>query len=101
MTGDSPRFDLYVGHCESSSLRQKTQEITPIWILWPFFIVAAIANAVFFSVFDPQELVVFGEPVSDRRIAIYSMGFFAFWAVTAASSAATRYLQRTSAQVNQ
>ena len=77
------------------------KNLQPIWILWPSFIVAAIANAVFFSVFDPQELVVFAEPVSDSRIAIYSIGFFAFWAVTAASSAATRYLQRTSAQVNQ
>ena len=72
-----------------------------IWILWPSFLVAAIANAVFFTVFDPQELVAFGEPVGGSRIAIYSIGFFAFWAMTAASSAATRYLQRTSAQVNQ
>lgn len=72
-----------------------------IGILWPSFLVAAIANAVFFTVFDPQELVAFGEPVSGSRIAIYSIGFFAFWAMTAASSAATRYLHRTSTQLNQ
>lgn len=75
-----------------------------IWILWPSSIVAAIANAVFFTVFftvfDPQELAAFGEPVSGSRIAIYSIGFFAFWVMTAMSSAATRYLQRNSEEVN-
>ena len=72
-----------------------------IWILWPSFIVAAFANAVFFTVFDPRELVAFGEPVGGSRIAIYSIGFFAFWAVTAASNAMGGFLQRTSAEVNQ
>ena len=72
-----------------------------IWILWPSFIVAAIANAAFFTVFDPQELAAFGEPVTASRIAIYSIGFFAFWTVTAVSSAATRYLQRDSDEGNQ
>jgi hypothetical protein len=71
-----------------------------IWILWPSFIVAAFANGVFFTVFDPHELIAFGEPVTGSRIAIYSIGFFAFWAVTAASNAMSSYLQRTSVEVN-
>ena len=72
-----------------------------IWILWPSFLVAAIANAVFFTVFDPQELVVLGEPVILTRTAVYSIGFFAFWAVTATASALTCFLQRSAAQINQ
>lgn len=71
------------------------------WILWPSFIVAGFANAVFFTVFDPQDLIAFGEPVRAGRIAIYSIGFFAFWAVTAASAAMSLFLQKTAAQVNQ
>jgi hypothetical protein len=66
-----------------------------IWILWPSFVVAGIANSIFFTVFDPQDLIAFGEPLRAGRIAVYSMGFFAFWAVTAASNAMSRFLQET------
>jgi hypothetical protein len=64
-----------------------------IWILWPSFIVAGIAEGLFFTVFDPQELVVFGATLEWSRTAVYSTGFFAFWAITAMSSALTCYLQ--------
>lgn len=41
-----------------------------IWILWPSFVVAGIAEALFFTLIDPQELYLFGEPVSfaDRDV---------------------------------
>ena len=42
-----------------------------IWILWPSFVVAGIAEAVFFTLIDPQELYLFGEPVelfADRHL---------------------------------
>ena len=71
-----------------------------IWILWPSFLVAGIAEAVFFTVVDPQELYLFGEPVHFSRIATYSIGFFAFWAVCAASSMTTCFFQRSSSEVN-
>ncbi len=71
-----------------------------IWILWPSFIVAGAAEVVFFTAFDPQELVVFGEPVIWSRTAVYSIGFFVFWAVTAASSALTCFFQQTSIEIN-
>jgi hypothetical protein len=63
-------------------------------ILWPSFVVAGIAEGLFFTVFDPMDLLVFGQPVSWSRIAVYSVGFFAFWAVCAASSAFTCFLGR-------
>ena len=72
-----------------------------IWMLWPSFLVAGIANSIFFTVFDPHELVAFGEPLRSSRIAIYSIGFFAFWAVASASNAMDRFLQKDAAQVNQ
>lgn len=66
-----------------------------IWILWPSFLVAGMAEAMFFTLFDPGELIVFGETVAAGRMAVYSIGFFLFWLITATSSALTCLLQRT------
>ncbi len=71
-----------------------------IWILWPSFVVAGIAEVVFFTLIDPQELYLFGEPVHWSRTAIYSSGFFAFWTICAASSLFTVFIQRSPAEIN-
>jgi hypothetical protein len=69
-----------VGVCQSVSA-----------ILWPSFIVAGIANTVFFSFFNPSEMAACrgGEALSTT--AVYSIGFFSFWALTAMSSFVTQY----------
>ena len=72
-----------------------------MWVLWPSFVVAGIAEGIFFTVIDPQELYLFGEPVHLSKIATYSIGFFGFWAVCAASSFMTYFLQRSAAEVNE
>jgi hypothetical protein len=72
-----------------------------IWILWPSFIVGGIAEGVFFTLIDPQELYLFGEPVHWSATAVYSVGFFMFWMVAAASSAFTCFLQRSAVEVNE
>lgn len=64
-----------------------------ISVLWPSFVVAGLAEALFFTLVDPQELYLFGEPVYWSRQAVYSVGFFAFWAVCAASSLFTCFIQ--------
>ncbi len=69
-------------------------------ILWPSFIVAGVAEGVFFTLFDPMSLSVFGSDVTWSRTAVYSVGFFAFWAVSAASSAFTCFLHRPSDAIN-
>jgi len=71
-----------------------------MWILWPAFLVAGIADGLMFSLFDPQDMRIFGEPVDLSRTAIYSIGFFLFWAFAAASSALTCFLQRSPFEVN-
>jgi len=71
------------------------------FILWPSFLVAGMAEIVFFTVIDPQDLYFFGQPVHFSRIATYSIGFFAFWAVCAASSYATCFFQRSGKSLNQ
>lgn len=71
-----------------------------IWILWPSFVVAGLAEIAFFTLIDPQELYLFGEPTHFSRTATYSIGFFSFWAVCAASSLFTCVIQRSAADVN-
>lgn len=65
-----------------------------VLILWPSFLVAAAAEMVFFALFDPGELTLFGQPLELSRTAIYSIGFFLFWAFAAASSALTQLLEK-------
>ncbi|MDP1735170.1 MAG: hypothetical protein Q8L44_12510 [Sulfuritalea sp.] len=71
-----------------------------LWVLWPSFLVAGIAEGIFFTVIDPQEFYLFGEAVHLSKIATYSIGFFGFWTVCAASSLMTCFLQRSAAEVN-
>ena len=71
-----------------------------IWVLWPSLIVGGIAEAVFFTLFDPTSLHLFGEPLALSRTATYTIGFFGFWALAAGSSAFTCFLQRPAADIN-
>jgi len=68
---------------------------TAILVLWPSFIVGGIGEVIFFTAFDPRELYLFGEVTSLSRLAVYSIGFFLFWAFAAASSAFTVFLARS------
>jgi len=71
-----------------------------MWILWPAFLVAGIAEGITFSLFDPRDMHILGEPVELSRSAVYSIGFFLFWAFAAGSSALTCLLQRSPFEVN-
>lgn len=71
-----------------------------IQVLWPSFLVAGVAEVVFFTLIAPQELYLFGQPVYFSPIATYSIGFFGFWLVCAGSSLATLFFQRTAAEIN-
>mgnify|MGYP006276495537 CR=1 FL=1 len=52
-------------------------------VLWPSFLVAGVAEGVFFSMIDPHELVIVGIHLADSREAAYTVGFFLFWALLA------------------
>ena len=69
-------------------------------IVWAAFLTAALAELVFFSVFDPFDLHFFGTPLDLSREAIYTMGFFGFWGLGIASSALTVFLERSPWEVN-
>ncbi len=70
------------------------------WELWPAFLVAAVANAIFFSFFDPLDLMPFGRPLELSPIAVYSSGFLCAWCVLSISGALTVFLARSPCEVN-
>jgi hypothetical protein len=53
-----------------------------------------------FAVVDPQDMQWFGRPIELSRQGIYTLSFFVFWAVTAASSALTTLLSLSPFEVN-
>jgi hypothetical protein len=70
------------------------------WVLWPSFLVACAAELMFFSLFDPSDLHLFGHPVEADRMLVYTLGFFALWALGAVSSALTVFLARSPFELN-
>ena len=63
-----------------------------LWILWPSFVVGGVAEVLFFSLLDPVDLRFVG-PLELSRTAGYSIAFFLFWGIAAASSALTSFLE--------
>jgi hypothetical protein len=63
-------------------------------ILWPSFLVAIAAEGLFFSMFDPHEISLFGSRVEMTPLAAYSIGFFFFWLFCSLASMLTCYLIR-------
>ena len=64
-------------------------------VLWPSFLLAGLANVVFFALLDPFSLIDYsGEPPLTRTAA-YSLGFFSFWLLTGAASLSTSYFLST------
>lgn len=60
-----------------------------IWVFWPAFIAAGIAETLFFTMIDPAQLYLFGQQVQWSPMATYSTGFLLFWLVCIFSSLMT------------
>ena len=71
-----------------------------MWILWPAFLVAGVLEMLVFAMVDPQDLHWFGQPVTMSREGIYTLAFFVFWGIAAASSALTTLLSMPPGEVN-
>ena len=67
-----------------------------MWVLWPSFIAAGMGVAIIFTLVDPTGLVILGDPLQVSRTAVYTLGFFILWAICAAASALSCFLQATS-----
>ncbi len=62
-----------------------------ISVLWPSFLVAIVASGLFFSAFNPVDLIPFNLDIDISPLAAYSIGFFLFWILAIASSYGTLY----------
>lgn len=71
-----------------------------IWVLWPGFIVAIPTVGIVFTLLDPADVHLFGEPLAVGRLGAYTLGFLFFWAMGSACSALTCLLQRSPFEVN-
>ena len=70
-------------------------------VLWPSFLSAILAEGLFFSVFDPADLMLVGGHMELQPIAAYTMGFFFFWTVCSITSMISLYLVKTESPLQQ
>ncbi len=63
-------------------------------VLWPSFLTAGLATALFFTAFDPLDLAALIGYPEISRTGVYTIGFFLFWLLTSATCALTCYFQR-------
>lgn len=71
-----------------------------MWIAWPAFLAAGLLEMLVFAMVDPQDLHWFGQPLQGSRQGIYTLSFFVFWAITAASSALSTLLAMSPFELN-
>lgn len=62
-----------------------------IAVLWPSFIAAIVASGIFFSAFNPRDLIPFNLDIELSPLAAYSIGFLLFWLLAILSSVGTLY----------
>lgn len=72
-----------------------------MWVVWPAFLVACLAELLVFALVDPGELHWNGELLGWPRQAVYTAGFFAFWLLAMGSSALTALLAMSSEELNE
>jgi hypothetical protein len=70
-----------------------------ISVLWPSFLVAIVASGVFFSAFNPVDLIPFNLDIDISPLAAYSIGFFLFWILAIISSIGTLYFTISNCRV--
>ncbi len=64
-------------------------------VVWCSFLAASVATMVFFAIVDPAPFAGAVPPDGSSRMTLYSLGFFFFWAICAASSALTTFMLTT------
>ena len=85
---------MTVEHDDMIAAEEHPLARTLLQVAWPAFLVAGVAEIVFFTLFDPVDLHFFGDALELTRPAMYTMGFFGFWGLGIASSALTLFLER-------
>ena len=85
------------------TMQQTTSQIPMIQriiaVLWPSFITSGIATGLFFTAFDPLDLMAISGHLELSRMGVYSIGFFLFWILTASTCGLTCYFQKPCEQI--
>jgi hypothetical protein len=76
---------------DSPTLDTMPRSQQAISVLWPSFIIAIVASGIFFSAFNPRDLVPFDLDIDISPLAAYSVGFLLFWLLASLSSFGTLY----------
>jgi hypothetical protein len=63
-------------------------------------LVAGLLEILVFGLVDPQDLHWFGHPLALSRQGVYTLSFFAFWALAMVSSGLTTLLSMSPVEVN-
>ncbi len=71
-----------------------------MWVLWPAFLAAGVLEMLVFAVIDPEDLRWMGQSLAWPRQAVYSVGFFVLWGLTAIASSLSLMLSRSTESVN-
>jgi TRAP-type mannitol/chloroaromatic compound transport system permease small subunit len=70
-------------------------------ILWPSFLMAGVLEMLVFALVDPASLRwMGGEALPLPSNAVYTLAFFAFWAVIAVAGLLTRLLEGDPEHIN-
>jgi hypothetical protein len=64
------------------------------------FLTAGLGEITFFTLIDPKQLYLFGEPVSWSPTMVYSLGFFMFWGLTALTAGLVALMLKPASEVN-
>ena len=67
-------------------------------VLWPAFLGAALADAVLFTLIDPDTIMLFGVHSGVSRPSAYTVGFFVFWVIMIAASLTALWLYKDNAE---
>jgi hypothetical protein len=74
---------------------------TALQILWPAFVAAGLMELLVFAHVDPSDLhTVSGAVIEMSRQAVYTLSFFAFWALIAGACALCWILWQREDEVN-
>ncbi|MEY3654618.1 MAG: hypothetical protein RL739_2788 [Pseudomonadota bacterium] len=71
-----------------------------MWVMWPAFLAAGVLEMLVFAVIDPEDMRWMGQSLAWPRQAVYSVGFFVLWGLTAIASSLSLMLSRSSESVN-
>jgi hypothetical protein len=71
-----------------------------MWIVWPAFLLAGVLEILVFAMVDPDDIRWAGQPIALSRQTVYSLSFFVFWIVIAASNALTTLLSLSPSELN-